>query len=150
METMTGFLYFFIIVILLIVVICYAALAIFLTHFSEKVEGEPSVMAWIPFANIYLLGKLTFNKDTGYGLVALFVLSCTLTLQIDKTTIILSLPGVIQMILGAAFAGAFVAVLIFGVRKYGRLNSPKGKDNNTKSNKEIEEIVKANDKFFDN
>lgn len=54
------------------------------------------------------------------------------------------------MILGAAFAGAFVAVLIFGVRKYGRLNSPKGKDNNTKSNKEIEEIVKANDKFFNN
>ena len=141
METMTEFFYFYIIVILLIVVICYATLAIFLTHFSEKVEGKPSVMAWIPFANIYLLGKLTFNKDTGYGLVALFVLSYTLTLQIE---------GIIQMILGAAFAGAFVAVLIFGVRKYDRLNSSKDKGNNTKSNKEIEEIVKANDKFFNN
>ena len=150
METMTGFLYFFIIIIILIIIACYAGLAIFLTRFSKKVEGESSIMAWIPFANIYLLGKLTFNKDTGYGLVALFILSCTLTLKIDKTTIVLSLPNVIQMILGAAFAGAFVAVLIFGVRKYGRLNSPKGKDNNTKSNKEIEEIVKANDKFFNN
>lgn len=146
MEAMTGFLYFFIIIIILIVVICYAALAIFLTHFSEKMEGEPSVMAWIPFANIYLLGKLTFNKDTGYGLVALFVLSCTLTLQIDKTTIILSLPGIVQVILGAAFAGAFVAVLIFGIRKYGRLSS-KNKENNIKSNKEI---AKENDKFFNN
>lgn len=149
MEAMTGFLYFFIIIIILIVVICYAALAIFLTHFSEKMEGEPSVMAWIPFANIYLLGKLTFNKDTGYGLVALFVLSCTLTLQIDKTTIILSLPGIVQVILGAAFAGAFVAVLIFGIRKYGRLSS-KNKESNIKSNKEIEEITKENDKFFNN
>lgn len=149
MEAMTGFLYFFIIIIILIVVICYAALAIFLTHFSEKMEGEPSVMAWIPFANIYLLGKLTFNKDTGYGLVALFVLSCTLTLQIDKTTIILSLPGIVQVILGAAFAGAFVAVLIFGIRKYGRLSS-KNKESNIKSNKEIEEIAKENDKFFNN
>ena len=149
MEAMTGFLYFFIIIIILIVVICYAALAIFLTHFSEKMEGEPSVMAWIPFANIYLLGKLTFNKDTGYGLVALFVLSCTLTLQIDKTTIILSLPGIVQAILGDAFAGAFVAVLIFGIRKYGRLSS-KNKESNIKSNKEIEEIAKENDKFFNN
>ena len=148
MET-TGFLYFFIIVIILIVVICYAALAIFLTRFSKKVEGTPSVMAWIPFANIYLLGKLTFNKDTGYGLVTLFVLSCTLTLQIDKTTIILSLPGIVQAILGAAFAGAFVAVLIFGIRKYGRLSS-KNKENNIKSNKEIEEIAKENDNFFNN
>ena len=150
MEEMTGFLYFFMIVIILIVLACYAGLAIFLSKFSKKVYGEPSVMAWIPFANIYLLGKLTFSKDVGYGLVALFLLSCTLTLRIDKTTIILSLPSILQMILGAVFAGAFVAVFIFGIKKYGRLNNTKSKETPSKSNKELEEIVKANDEFFNN
>lgn len=153
MNDLNGFLYFFIIVLIVIFVICYIALAMFLSRFSKKVYGEPSVMAWIPFANIYLLGKLTFNKDAGYGLVALLVLSCTLTIQINRTTIILSLPSVMQIILGAVFAGAFVATIIFGVRKYGKLNSNSSASNQnkeTKSNKEIEEVVKANDDFFNN
>lgn len=143
MEEISGFFYFFMIFVILIVVACYAALAIFLNKFNKKLYGEPSVMAWIPFANIYLLGRLTFNKDAGYGLVALFVLSGTLTLTFDKTTIILSLPNILQIILGAVFAGAFVAVLIFGIRKYGRL-----KANNL--NNKSEEIAKANDEFFNN
>ena len=153
MNDLNGFLYFFIIVLIVIFVICYIALAMFLSRFSKKVYGEPSVMAWIPFANIYLLGKLTFNKDAGYGLVALLVLSCTLTIQINRTTIILSLPSVMQIILGAVFAGAFVATIIFGVRKYGKLNTNSSANNQkkkTKSNKEIEEVVKANDDFFNN
>ena len=82
-------------------------------------------MAGIPFSNIYLLGKLTFSKVVGYGLLALLIISCTLTLYIDRMTIILSLPSILQMILGAAFAGAFVAVLIFGIRKYEKLKKEK-------------------------
>lgn len=125
MQETSGFLYFFLIMIIIIVMICYLALAIFLTNFSKKIEGKPNIMAWIPFSNIYLLGKLTFSKDVGYGLIALLILSCTLTLKIDRMTIILSLPSLLQMILGAVFAGAFVAVLIFGIRKYDRLKKEK-------------------------
>ena len=152
MEELSGFLYFFIAVLLIILIICYAALAIFLNNFNKKVYGAPSIMAWIPFANIFLLGKLTFNRDAGYGLVALFVLSCTLTMQIDRMTIVFSLPSVLQMILGAVFAGAFVTTLIFGIRKYGRLkNNNSGTPNkDTKNTKEVEEIAKANDDFFNN
>ena len=149
MEEMSGFLYFFIIVILLIVVACYAAVAIFLTRFSKKVYGESSVMAWIPIANIYLLGKLTYSKDAGYGLVALLILSCTLTLTIDKTTITLYLPHTLQIILGAVFAGTFVATLIFGIKKYGNLKNSNG-NKEIKKSKETEEIAKANDAFFNN
>ena len=125
MQETSSFLYFFLIMLIIVVMICYVALAIFLTNFSKKIEGKPNIMAWIPFSNIYLLGKLTFSKDVGYGLLALLILSCTLTLKIDRMTIILSLPSVLQMILGAAFAGAFVAVLIFGIRKYEKLNKEK-------------------------
>lgn len=125
MQETSSFLYFFLIMLIIVVMICYVALAIFLTNFSKKIEGKPNIMAWIPFSNIYLLGKLTFSKDVGYGLLALLILSCTLTLKIDRMTIILSLPSILQMILGAAFAGAFVAVLIFGIRKYEKLKKEK-------------------------
>lgn len=149
MEDLSSFLYFFVSILILIFVICHAALAVFLYGFSRKVEGEPNIMSWIPLANIYLLGKLTFNKDTGYILVALLILSCTLTLQIDKTTIVLSMPGIVQVVLGAIFAGAFVVVLIFGVRKCTRLEeSTKKKTENKKKNKEIEKEVKTNDKVI--
>lgn len=153
MAELSGFLYFFIVMLLVIFVVCYAALAIFLNSFNKKLYGKSSIMAWIPFANVFLLGKLTFNKDAGYGLVALFVLSCTLTMRIDRMTIIISLPGVIQMVLGGVFAGAFVVTLIFGVRKYAKLdvkNTRVSHKQETKDNKEIEEIVKANDEFFNN
>lgn len=150
MEEMSGFLYFFIIVIMLIFIACYAAIAIFLSRFSKKVYGEPSVMAWIPVANVYLLGKLTFNKDAGYGLVALLILSGTLTLTFDKTTIVLSLPNVLQMVLGAVFAGTFVATLIFGIKKYGNLKTNNDANKEIKTSKETEEIAKENDEFFNN
>ena len=73
-------------------------------------------------------------------------------MQIDRMTIVFSLPSVLQMILGAVFAGAFVTTLIFGIRKYGRLknNNSNNKNKDTKSTKEVEEIAKANDDFFNN
>ncbi len=147
MNGTSEFLYFFIAIIIIIIIVCYSALAIFLNRFNKKVTGNPTVMAWIPFANAYLLGKLTFNKDAGYGLVALFVLSGTLRLTFDKTTIVLSLPNVLQVILGAVFAGAFVVILIFGVKKYEKIQITHSKKNK-KPLSHAEEVAKANDEFF--
>ena len=131
MNETANFLYFFIAVIILILITCYAILAVFLNNFNKKVYGTSTVMAWIPFANIYLLGKLTFNKDVGYGLIALFLLSGTLKMTFDKISITLSLPNVLQITLGAIFAGTFIATLIYGVQKYSDLENKK----NTKNSK---------------
>ena len=155
MEGLTNYLIFCITILIIIVIICYVALAVFLNNFSKKVYGEPSVMAWIPFANIYLLGKLTFNREVGYGLVALFVLSGTLTLTYSSFTVILRLPHLLQTILGAIFAGALVSTIIFGLRKYDQLEENSSSNNSRKkpkkkTNKEIEKIAKENDEFFNN
>ncbi len=131
MNETANFLYFFVAVIILILITCYAILAVFLNNFNKKVYGTSTVMAWIPFANIYLLGKLTFNKDVGYGLIALFLLSGTLKMTFDKISITLSLPNVLQITLGAIFAGTFIATLIYGVQKYSDLENKK----NTKNSK---------------
>ena len=131
MNETANFLYFFVAVIILILITCYAILAVFLNNFNKKVYGTSTVMAWIPFANIYLLGKLTFNKDVGYGLIALFLLSGTLKMTFDKISVTLSLPNVLQITLGAIFAGTFIATLIYGVQKYSDLENKK----NTKNSK---------------
>lgn len=148
------FWYFFIVVVILIIIACYAALAIFLNKFNKKVYGTSTVMSWIPFANVYLLGKLTFSKDAGYGLIALFLLSGTLKLTFDRTTIVLSLPNVLQVILGAVFAGAFIATLIFAINKYDKISTNNSNDNKNKEkktkNEKKDEIANANDEFFNN
>ena len=131
MNETANFLYFFVAVIILILITCYAILAVFLNNFNKKVYGTSTVMAWIPFANIYLLGKLTFNKDVGYGLIELFLLSGTLKMTFDKISVTLSLPNVLQITLGAIFAGTFIATLIYGVQKYSDLENKK----NTKNSK---------------
>ncbi len=145
MDETSNFLYFFIAIIILVIITCYALLAIFLNNFNKKVNGTTSVMAWIPLANVYLLGKLTFSKDAGYGLVALFILSGTLKLTFATTTIVLSLPNVLQIILGAVFAGAFIATLIFGIQKYDNISTKK---HSKKKIAKKEEVSKANDEFF--
>ena len=108
MDETSTFLYFCIAVVIVMLIALYIAFAVFLNNFNKKVTGTSTVMSWIPFANVYLLGKLTFNKDAGYGLIALFILSGTLRLTFDRTTIVLSLPNVLQVILGAVFAGTFI------------------------------------------
>ena len=148
MNETSNFLYFFIAIIILIIITCYALLAVFLNNFNKKVNGTPSVMAWIPLANVYLLGKLTFSKDAGYGLVALFILSGTLKLTFATTTIVLSLPNVLQVILGAVFAGAFIVTLIFGIQKYSEIDTKKHNKKRQAKKEETKEISKANDEFF--
>ena len=149
MNETTTFLYFIISVVVVLLVALYAAFSVFLNNFNKKVYGTSTSMSWIPFANIYLLGKLTFSKDAGYGLIALLILSGTLRLTFNKTTIVLSLPNVLQVILGAVFSGAFIATLIFGINKYDRLME-NNTNNKKKKNKKEDEIAKANDEFFNN
>ena len=148
MNETTTFLYFCIAVVVVMLIALYMAFAVFLNNFNKKVTGTSTVMSWIPFANVYLLGKLTFSKDAGYGLIALFILSGTLRLTFDRTTIILSLPNVLQVILGAVFAGAFIATLIFGIQKYSEIDTKKHNKKRQAKKEETKEISKANDEFF--
>ena len=60
----------FLLIGLAIVIAIYIATAIFLNKFNKLVYGKGTAKAWIPIANIYLLGKLTVNKFVGWILVA--------------------------------------------------------------------------------
>ena len=71
------------IVILVVVVIVYIAVGIFLNKFNKLVYGKGTPMAFIPFANIYLLGKLTVGKTVALILVLVPILNGTFTTNIN-------------------------------------------------------------------
>lgn len=68
------------IVILILIFIIYVVQAIFLSKFNKLKNGYGTAMGLVPIANIYLLGKLTFNKIVGWLLVVLIFSTSTLTI----------------------------------------------------------------------
>ena len=54
---------------LLIAIALYIAQALFLNHFNKYTRGKGTWQAWVPIANLYLLGDLTFNNIVGWILV---------------------------------------------------------------------------------
>ena len=60
-----------IIVVLLLAIVLYIAQALFLNKFNKYTRGKSTWQAWVPIANLYLLGDLTFNNIVGWILVIL-------------------------------------------------------------------------------
>ena len=59
----------------IILIAIYVVQAIFLSSFNKLVYGKGTWMAWVPYCNTYLLGKLTFNETVGWVLVGASILS---------------------------------------------------------------------------
>ena len=83
MENVLGALAAFGLIILLVVIVIYVAVGILLNKLNKQINGKGTPMAWIPIANIYLLGKLTVNKIVGWILVACALLTSTYTTTIN-------------------------------------------------------------------
>ena len=58
-------------VILAISLAIYIAVGIFLNKFNKLLYGQGTALAFVPVGNLYLMGKLAFNKAVGYILIGL-------------------------------------------------------------------------------
>ena len=106
-----------VLILLAVVLIIYIALGIFLTKFHKLIYGKGSACAWIPFANIYLLGKLAVNRLVGWILVVSILLTSQISVTINgETTTKTLIPygGTIVFI-------AEVAILIYAIIKYSQI-----------------------------
>ncbi len=70
-EALKGFLY----IIIFVVVLIYIIQGLVLNGLNKKIYGEGTWQAWVPIANIYLLGKLTINKIGGIVLLVIWFFS---------------------------------------------------------------------------
>ena len=107
-----------------IVIGIYVAFAIFLNKFNKLIYGRNSAMAWLPIFNIYLLGKLTINKLTGWCLIIVLFLTSTYTITIngvENTYTIL--PENINNIVSTLYSLVVLGLIIYACVKYNKLKS---------------------------
>lgn len=121
---MTKNLFLLVCIILLVFIIAvYVVVGIVLTKLNKAMYGYSTPMAWIPCCNIYLLGKLTFNKWVGWLLLILGVLSSSQQYKISGNEIVSFsyLPFEISPALSVIYSIIMVGLFIYAIIKYYRL-----------------------------
>ncbi len=119
---------------LIVLLIMYIIVAKILNKFNKLKYGKGTALAWIPLCNIYLLGKLAFNKFFGWLLIlgSLLVSNYTVTINGQTTTYSVisgEISSVSSYIYGAIVFMTFIVMLI----KYSKL---KKQNINNKDNSE--------------
>ena len=144
------------IVIVLLSFFLYIMYALFLNKLNNVMYGKGTIMAWLPIFNIYLLGKLAFNRLIGLLLIILsiFCVSGEVTIM-DKTYNLSIFPANITKIIAIVYVIFVIALYIYAHFKYKRLklnmndlinlNNDDNVDNNNETNDNLNE-----DSFYNN
>ena len=116
----------YLVIILIVVLAIYIAVSIFLNKFNKLVYGTGTALAWIPICNVYLLGKLTFNKIVGWVLVACIFLTASYSTTINGVTKTYTiLPSNISDTVEDIYGLAVFILLIYAIIKYNKLKKEK-------------------------
>ncbi len=105
---------FFYIVIFIVIAI-YVIQGLILNGLNKKIYGTGAWQAWVPVANIYLLGKLTINKIGGIVLLIIWFFSGG-----DEG---------IGKLLGQIYDVAIFVLFIYAIVKYSQLKNGKADPN---------------------
>lgn len=128
-----GFVFLFSIFYALIVpIILWIINGIILNRLHKEMYGKTTALAWVPFCNIYLLGKLTVNKTVGWVLVISNILTANYTTTINgvqKTYSIL--PSSISSLLSSIVSTITFCLTIYAIVKYKRLEKSNNIQNQT-------------------
>lgn len=126
-----GFIFLFSVFYALIVpIILWIINGIILNRLHKEMYGKTTALAWVPFCNIYLLGKLTVNKTVGWVLVISNVLTANYTTTINgvqKTYSIL--PSSISSLLSSIVSTITFCLTIYAIVKYKRLKNSNAMQN---------------------
>jgi len=113
------FLAAFLLVFLIIGIIVYIISSIFLNKLNKLIFGKGTALAWIPIANIYLLGKLTVNNIFGWVLIFWMIIQSSYTTTInDVPTTRTILPEVISKPVSILFYITIIILIICAIGKY--------------------------------
>ena len=135
MESLFGLLAGFLFVAVILVIGFYVAQGIILTKLNKLMYGKGTPMAWIPLANVYLLGKLTVNKIVGWVLIAFFILSCSVSISINgNETTYGILPENIRSIVSTIYSLVAFVLFIYAIVKYVKLKKSGGVSNTNSLN----------------
>ena len=100
----------------------YIVCSKFLSNFNKLKYGKGTILAWLPFTSIYLMGKLAFNELAGWGLLVICILSSSYTVTVNGVETVQTIaPVSIQGPLSKIFPLLNFGVFIYCIIKYNKL-----------------------------
>lgn len=139
LETIIASSIAYVLIFFAVLIVIYILFGIFLNKLNKLVYGKGTPMAFIPFVNIYLLGKLAVNKLVGYILVILVILNSEFSITINnKTSSAAILPEDIRNVVSIIYSVLVLGLFIYAIVKYFKL-----KKANTSSNTKKEDNSKT-------
>lgn len=117
---------------IIILIILWIIEGIIINKLHKEMYGKATVLAWVPFCNIYLLGKLTVNKTVGWALAISKILTYTITTTVNDVQKTYSiLPSSISTLLSGIVGIITFCLLIYAIVKYKRLEKSNNIQNQT-------------------
>lgn len=117
---------------IIILIILWIIEGIIINKLHKEMYGKATVLAWVPFCNIYLLGKLTVNKTVGWALAISKILTYTITTTVNSVQKTYSiLPSSISTLLSGIVGIITFCLLIYAIVKYKRLEKSNNIQNQT-------------------
>lgn len=100
----------------------YIVCSKFLSNFNKLKYGKGTILAWLPFTSIYLMGKLAFNELAGWGLLVICILSASYTITVNGVETVQTIaPVSIQGPLSKIFPLLNFGVFVYCIIKYNKL-----------------------------
>ena len=100
----------------------YIVCSKFLSNFNKLKYGKGTILAWLPFTSIYLMGKLAFNELAGWGLLVICILSSSYTVTVNGVETVQTIaPASIQGPLSKIYPLLNLGVFVYCIIKYNKL-----------------------------
>ena len=100
----------------------YIACSKFLSNLNKLIYGKGTILAWLPFTSIYLMGKLAFNNLVGWGFLVICILSSSYTVTVNGVETVQTIaPASIQGPLSKIFPLLNFGVFVYCIVKYNKL-----------------------------
>ncbi|MCI5521509.1 MAG: hypothetical protein MR411_02710 [Tenericutes bacterium] len=100
----------------------YIVCSKFLSNFNKLKYGKGTILAWLPFTSIYLMGKLAFNELVGWGLLVICILSSSYTVTVNGVETVQTIaPVSIQGPLSKIYPLLNLGVFVYCIIKYNKL-----------------------------
>ena len=100
----------------------YIVCSKFLSNFNKLKYGKGTILAWLPFTSIYLMGKLAFNELAGWSLLVICILSSSYTVTVNGVETVQTIaPASIQGPLSKIYPLLNLGVFVYCIFKYNKL-----------------------------
>ena len=100
----------------------YIVCSKFLSNFNKLKYGKGTILAWLPFTSIYLMGKLAFNELAGWSLLVICILSSSYTVTVNGVETVQTIaPASIQGPLSKIYPLLNFGVFVYCIIKYNKL-----------------------------